>query len=80
MENWYILTQYSKGMMTRSRLRQNAQLGLSKPSKHGPSAFGLPGMFHPAPTDENIRRFYGRWANVMAARDWDGMRVAEPAK
>jgi phenylpropionate dioxygenase-like ring-hydroxylating dioxygenase large terminal subunit len=80
MENWYILTQYSKGRMTRSRLRQNAQLGLSKPSTHGPSAFGLPGMFHPAPTDENIRRFYDRWANVMAARDWDEIRVANPAR
>ena len=36
MENWYILTQYSKGRMTRMRLRQNAQLGMSTPSMHGP--------------------------------------------
>ena len=80
MENWYILTQYSKGHMTRSRLRQNAQLGMSTPSLHGPSTFGLPGMWHPEPSDENIRRFYERWANVMAARDWDEMRIANPVK
>jgi phenylpropionate dioxygenase-like ring-hydroxylating dioxygenase large terminal subunit len=76
MENWAVLTQYSKGMMTRRSLRQNAQLALGKPSLHGPSEFGLPGMFHPSPTDENIRRFYGRWAEVMEAPDWDHMRVS----
>jgi len=80
MENWYILTQYSKGLMTRARLRQNAQLGMSTPSLHGPSTFGLPGMWHPEPSDENIRRFYERWANVMGARDWDQMRITNPAK
>ncbi len=80
MENWYILTQYSKGHMTRARLRQNAQLGMSTPSLHGPSTFGLPGMWHPEPSDENIRRFYERWANVMAARDWDEMRITNHAK
>ena len=53
---------------------------MSEPSLHGPSKFGLPGMFHPAPTDENIRRFYGRWAEVMRARDWDQMRVTTSAK
>jgi phenylpropionate dioxygenase-like ring-hydroxylating dioxygenase large terminal subunit len=73
MENWFVLTQYTKGHMTRRALRQNAQLNLAEPSLHGPSEFGLPGMFHPSPTDENIRRFYDRWAKVMAARDWDAM-------
>ena len=80
MENWYVQTQYSKGHMTRTQLRTNAQLRMSEPSLHGPTTFGLPGMFHPAPTDENIRRFYGRWAEVMAARDWDQMRVMNSAK
>lgn len=80
MENWYILTQYSKGTMTRTRLRQNAQLGMLKPSLHGPSTFGMPGMFHPSPTDENIRRFYQRWAQCMDARDWDEMRITDHAK
>ena len=46
MENWYIQTRYSKGFTTRWRLRQNNQLGMSRPSLHGPSNFGLPGMFH----------------------------------
>jgi nitrite reductase/ring-hydroxylating ferredoxin subunit len=80
MENWYVLTQYSKGLMTRTRLRQNAQLGMSTPSVDGPSNFGLPGMWHPEPSDENIRRFYERWANVMKARDWDEMRITNPVK
>ena len=80
MENWYIQTQYSRGHMTRTALRQNAQLRMSTPSIHGPSTFDLPGMFHPVPTDENIRRFYGRWAEVMQARDWDEMRITNPAK
>jgi nitrite reductase/ring-hydroxylating ferredoxin subunit len=80
MENWYVLTQYSKGLMTRTRLRQNAQLGMSTPSLHGPTNFGMPGMWHPEPSDENIRRFYERWANVMAAKDWDEMRIANPVR
>ncbi len=80
MENWYVQTQYSKGTMTRMKLRHNAQLGMSKPSLHGPSAFGLPGMWHPEPTDENYRRFYHRWAAVMEAKDWDEMRIENPAR
>ena len=80
MENWYIQTQYSKGTMTRKKLLHNAQLGMSKPSLHGPSQFGLPGMWHPEPTDENYRRFYQRWATVMEARDWDEMRIKSPAR
>lgn len=80
MENWYIQTQRSRGFMTRTRLRHNAQLRMSTPSLPGPATFGLPGMYHPAPTDENIRRFYGRWAQVMGARNWDEMRVGDPAR
>jgi phenylpropionate dioxygenase-like ring-hydroxylating dioxygenase large terminal subunit len=80
MENWYVQTQYSKGLMTRTNLRQNAQLRMSTPAIHGPSEFGLPGMFHPVPTDENIRRFYGRWSEVMQAKDWDELRTTNPAK
>ena len=47
---------------------------------HGPSTFGLPGMYHPQPTDENYRRFFQRYAEVMEARDWDEMRVTNSAK
>jgi phenylpropionate dioxygenase-like ring-hydroxylating dioxygenase large terminal subunit len=80
MENWFLLTQHSKKHLTRHRLRQNAQLRMSEPSLHGPSKFGLPGMWHLTPTDENIRRFYERWANVMEARDWSEMRIENSAK
>ena len=80
MENWNIQTTYSKGHMTRTRLRQNNQLAISTPSLHGPSTFGLPGMWHPEPTDENYRRYFQRWSEVMEAKDWDDMRVTNPAK
>ncbi len=80
MENWFIQTQYSKGYTTRWRLRQNNQLGKSRPSEHGPSKYGLPGMFHHSPTDANYRQFFDRWAKVMEAPSWDDMRVAEPAR
>jgi phenylpropionate dioxygenase-like ring-hydroxylating dioxygenase large terminal subunit len=77
MENWYIQTRYSKGFMTRWALHQNNQLGMSNPSLHGPSTFGLPGMFHPQPTDENYRRFFGRYAQVMEARSWDELLIKD---
>jgi phenylpropionate dioxygenase-like ring-hydroxylating dioxygenase large terminal subunit len=80
MENWFILTQYSKGLMTRTRLRQNAQLAMSRPSLDGPSTFGLPGNFAETPTDENIRRFYGHWSRVMQARDWDEILASRSAR
>jgi hypothetical protein len=35
----------------------------------------MPGMWHPEPSDENIRRFYDRWSNVMKANSWDDLRV-----
>jgi phenylpropionate dioxygenase-like ring-hydroxylating dioxygenase large terminal subunit len=77
MENWFIQTRYSKGMMTRWGLRQNNQLGMSRPSFDGPSTFGLPGMFHASPTDENYRRFFEHYARVMDARTWDELLVKE---
>jgi phenylpropionate dioxygenase-like ring-hydroxylating dioxygenase large terminal subunit len=80
MENWFIQTRYSKGYTTRWRLRQNNQLGISRPSLHGPSAFGLPGMWHKGPTDENYRRFFERWAQVMEAKSWDDMPIDQNAK
>ena len=80
MENWYIQTRYSRGYMTRWGLRQNNQLGMSKPSVHGPSTFGLPGMYHPQPTDENYRRFFERYAQVMEAKSWDEMPIEDTAK
>ena len=80
MENWYIQTRYSKGYATRWRLRQNNQLGKSRPSVRGAAEFGLPGMFHKAPTDENYRRFFEHYALTMEARDWDEILRGEAAK
>ncbi len=80
MENWFIQTRYSKGMMTRWALRQNNQLGMSRPSVDGESTFGLPGNFHSAPTDENYRRFFEHYSAVMQARDWEEILAAERAK
>jgi len=77
MENWYVQTRYSKGFMTRWALHQNNQLGMSNPSLHGPSTFGLPGMFHPQPTDENYRRFFGRYAQYMDAKSWDELLIKD---
>jgi ethylbenzene dioxygenase alpha subunit len=75
MENWYILTQYSKGTMTR-RTRLNAQLGTGE-KLHGPSApnIGMPGIWVRDITDENTRIFYRRWAEVMDAKTWSDMAV-----
>ena len=80
MENWFIQTRYSQGFSTRWRLRQNNQLGMSKPSIEGTSAFGMPGWFHRAPTDENYRRFFEHWALAMEAKSWDEIRAAASAK
>jgi 3-phenylpropionate/trans-cinnamate dioxygenase alpha subunit len=77
MENWFILTQYSKGTMTRHTLL-NAQMNLTPPL-HGPSKFGMPGLWSKDYTDENTRRFYWRWAEMMDAKDWSELRV-ESAK
>jgi 3-phenylpropionate/trans-cinnamate dioxygenase alpha subunit len=77
MENWYVQTRYSKGFMTRWALHQNNQLGMSNPSKHGPSTFGLPGMFHPQPTDENYRRFFERYSQYMEAKSWDELMIKD---
>jgi hypothetical protein len=81
MENWYILTQYSKGLMTR-RTPLNAYLRLNEGTlKHGPSDphIQMPGMWSPDYTDENTRIFYHRWAEVLTANSWDDLKV-ESAK
>jgi len=80
MENWFIQTRYSKGLMTRWAMRQNNQLGMSRPSLDGQSNFGIPGMFHPSPTDENYRRFFEHYRHVMEAKDWDELHARNAAK
>jgi len=78
MENWYVQTRTSKGFMTRWGLRQNNQLGMGKQSLDGLSNFGIPGMFHPQPTDETYRRFFEHYGMVMQAKDWDELRAMKP--
>jgi hypothetical protein len=77
MENWYILTQYSKGTMTRRTLL-NAHMNMTPPLD-GRSNFGMTGLWSKDYTDENTRRFYRRWAEVMDAKDWNELQ-AESAK
>jgi len=72
MENWYALTMASKGPVAQ-RLDLNYQMRISEPPIHGPSEFGLPGLFAHNYSDENHRRFYQRWAEVMQAKDWGEM-------
>jgi phenylpropionate dioxygenase-like ring-hydroxylating dioxygenase large terminal subunit len=74
MENWYVLTRWTKGHMTR-KMRLNNQLGMGEPVLDGPSTFGLPGLWAPNYSDENTRRYYQRWAEMMDARTWDELRV-----
>ena len=79
MENWYNLTMASKGPVAR-KLPLNYQMRLGDPPIHGPSTFGLPGLFTPLYSDENHRAFYRRWAEYMEAESWDELRVREPVK
>jgi hypothetical protein len=72
MENWYALTKASKGPVART-LDLNYQMRISEPPIHGPSKFGMPGLFAQNYSDENHRRYYQRWSEVMAAKDWGEM-------
>ena len=74
MENWYNLTQASRGHMTR-KMNLNMQLRLSDDIIHGPSKFGLPGLWGHTLSDWNTRMFYKRWSDMMVADDWNAMRV-----
>ena len=42
----------------------------------------VPGHVSVQVTEENSRRFYGRWADYMAGRDWDVLmgRPATPQR
>jgi len=79
MENWYNLTISSKGPKART-LPLNYQLTLSTPPIHGPTEFGMPGLFTPIYSDENHRRFYQRWAEFMQASDWSELQVRDSAR
>ena len=76
LENWYILTQYSKGTMTR-RTPLNMYLRLGEPPLHGPTteSIQMPGYWQPDYSDENNRAFYHRWAEVLTANDWTDLQL-----
>ena len=82
MENWRWQAWSSKGERARE-YDFNYQLRQSERGEHlihGPSKFGLPGYFHHYVTDETFRRFHLRWAEVMDAKDWSDIRIANPVK
>jgi phenylpropionate dioxygenase-like ring-hydroxylating dioxygenase large terminal subunit len=72
MENWHNLTTASKGPVAR-RLPYHYGMRLSEPPIHGPTEFGLPGLMTPLLSDENHRRYYQRWAELMDAPTWDDL-------
>ena len=79
MENWYQLTIASRGPMAR-KLDLNYQMGIDNPPLHGPSTYGLPGLFTRPSTTTRTIAVLPAVAEVMEARDWDEMRVKEPVK
>jgi hypothetical protein len=79
MENWYNLTISSKGPEAR-KLDLNYTMGLDSPVMHGPTEFGMPGLFATRFSDETHRRFYQRWAEMMQASDWSELRPAVSAR
>jgi hypothetical protein len=79
MENWFALTVSSKGPQAR-KLDLNYQMRHSEPPLFGPTEFGMPGLFAHNYSDENHRRFYQRWQEVMLAKDWGEMKPKESAR
>jgi hypothetical protein len=66
MDNWQSCTQNSRGVVSR-RYPINLQLGLGH-DRFDPDlkAWASDHGF----SENNIRRFYGRWAQLMAADSW----------
>ncbi len=79
MENWANLTAASKGPIAR-RLPYNYEMRLSDAPIHGPTEFGLPGLMTPLLSDENHRRYYQRWSELMDAPTWDDLPNHPSAK
>jgi ethylbenzene dioxygenase alpha subunit len=78
MENWHWSTAASKGTIV-GRYPYNYQLFGGEKPLHGPTEFGLPGLFASIMSDENHRRYYKRWAEMMTAKSWDEM-LHEPVR
>lgn len=79
MENWHNLTLASKGPIAK-HIPYNYQMRISEPPIHGPTEFGLPGLMTPLLSDENHRRYYQRWAEMMDAETWADLPQHPSAK
>ena len=66
MDNWQSCTQNSRGVVTR-RYPMNLQLGLGH-DRFSPDLMAW--ASDPAFSENNIRRYYGRWAQLMDADSW----------
>ncbi len=68
-ENWKECTLTSMGNMAK-KLEFNYQIGLDR--EHASEDY--PGSLGPAPSETNQRGLYRRWADMMAAESWAGLK------
>jgi hypothetical protein len=66
MDNWQECTQTCRGVVAR-RMPLNTQMGLGH-ERFDPELGAWASEFRMS--EANHRRFYGRWAQLMAATDW----------
>jgi 3-phenylpropionate/trans-cinnamate dioxygenase alpha subunit len=74
MENWSQCTETARGRVSR-RYPLNYQLALDQERPRD----DLPGLIQPPPTELNQRRFYARWADLMAGQPWPTTARSTPA-
>jgi hypothetical protein len=71
MNNWLQCTASAKGWAGRLHA-MNVQLGLG----HDITSEDLPGsLSEVSPSENNQRTFYQRWAEIMDAPSWSGIRM-----
>lgn len=71
MENWNYASAASKGVIAR-RYHYNYQMGMGYESEHPE----VPGQVTVGMSEQNQRGFYRRWAECMAAPNWEAMLPA----
>ena len=72
MENWNYATAASRGPIAR-RHPYNYQQSMHRVRQDDP----VPGAVSTQITEENARRFYGRWCDYMQGRDWNVLLGAD---
>ena len=77
MENWNYASEASDGVIARRR-RYNYGMGQG----HERTSEALPGALITGEdaSEQNMRRFYQRWAEIMDAESWDELREQDEAK